>query len=51
MFWSQKRKNNNKIPINSPFLTSKALDLGVEGVVRGLESIHLADRCILTRLE
>jgi hypothetical protein len=25
--------------------------LGVEGVVRGLEGIHLADRCILTKLE
>jgi hypothetical protein len=25
--------------------------LGVEGVVRGLEGIHLADTCILTRLE
>jgi hypothetical protein len=24
---------------------------GVEGVVRGLEAIHLADRCILTKLE
>jgi len=25
--------------------------MGVEGAVRGLEGIHLADRCILTRLE
>jgi hypothetical protein len=25
--------------------------LGVEGVVRGLEGTHLADRCILTKLE
>jgi len=25
--------------------------MGVEGVVRGLEGIHLADRCILTKLE
>jgi hypothetical protein len=25
--------------------------VGVEGVVRGLEGIHLADRCILTKLE
>jgi hypothetical protein len=24
---------------------------GVEGVVRGLEGTHLADRCILTELE
>jgi hypothetical protein len=24
---------------------------GVEGVVRGLEGTHLADRCILTKLE
>jgi hypothetical protein len=24
---------------------------GVEGVVRGLEGIHLVDRCVLTRLE
>jgi hypothetical protein len=26
-------------------------DLGVEGVVRGIEGIHLADRCVLTKLE
>jgi hypothetical protein len=25
--------------------------MGVEGVVRGLEGVHLADRCILTKLE
>jgi hypothetical protein len=25
--------------------------LGVEGVVRGLEGLHLADRCLLTKLE
>jgi hypothetical protein len=25
--------------------------VGVEGVVRGLEGTHLADRCILTKLE
>jgi hypothetical protein len=25
--------------------------MGIEGVVRGLEGIHLADRCILTKLE
>jgi hypothetical protein len=24
---------------------------GVEGVVRGIEGIYLADRCVLTRLE
>jgi hypothetical protein len=24
---------------------------GVEGVVRGLEGIHLADRCVLTKLQ
>jgi hypothetical protein len=24
---------------------------GVEGVIRGLEGLHLADRCILTKLE
>jgi hypothetical protein len=24
---------------------------GVEGVIRGLEGIYLADRCILTKLE
>jgi hypothetical protein len=26
-------------------------EVGVEGVVCGLEGIHLADRCILTKLE
>jgi hypothetical protein len=28
-----------------------SLKFGVEAVVRGLKGIHLADRCILTRLE
>jgi hypothetical protein len=40
----------NRKGTDSNVLTYKLIS-GVEGVVRGLEGVHLADSCILTELE
>jgi hypothetical protein len=37
--------------IRKQIMHSQTTKMGVEGIVRGLEGTHLADRCILTKLE
>jgi hypothetical protein len=48
------RKNDNvdeRKKMEGEYLSATWLSGGVQGIVRGLEGIHLADRCILTRFE